>query len=37
MPRVVQNWVRRANDASEKSVGPPWLHTCTGGSSPAGA
>lgn len=37
MPREVQNWVESRKSGEEKAVGPPWLYTCTGGSSPSGA
>src|SRR5215210_7212177 len=36
MPRVVQNWTARLNDAKVDEVGPPWLITTRGGRSSDG-
>ena len=36
VPRLVQNWKRNSIEVNAALVGPPWLLTMSGGSSPFG-
>ena len=37
MPRLVQYWMPRLSVEDAAEVGPPWILTTSGGTSPAGA